>query len=279
MFCWPLCYNPAFNLVSGPIARFRQRHSVLRTCVTVVEASSPRYHNAESDGPESSWLGGYGTQACPIFEVSAPLEALYDSAARNACRARKTEEARDLPLSQITPSTFGKMEIPDKEAWTLLSNRLLLRPMVQDDAHELFPLLREPALYRFIGGTPPSSTEELRKTISSLESRSSPDGDELWLNWTIRLSSSGLAIGYVQASATREFADLAWVIGLPYQNLGYATEAGQRVANWVREYLEISELRAAIHPEHVASCKVASHIGLRSSGELTEEGEVMWTTN
>ena len=163
-------------------------------------------------------------------------------------------------------------------SWRLRSHRLVLSPMVRDDACDLFRLLREPELHRFTGMSPPASVEALRHKIRLREGRRSPEGDELWLNWTLRLGSSGLVIGYIQASVGEGCADLAWVIGTPFQNRGYATEASRRVAEWLHEYLKISELRAAIHPEHTASCRVAAHIGLQPSGQFSDEGEQLWTT-
>ena len=170
-----------------------------------------------------------------------------------------------------------EMIVPEDVAWTLDSDRLVLSPMVLDDACDLFGLLRDPALYRFTGGVPPASVDDVRKRIRLPEGRHSPrrspQGDELWLNWTLRLRSSGQAVGYVQAGVREGRADLAWVVGTPFQSRGYATEAARRAAAWIREHLEVSELRAAIHPEHVASCRVAAHVGMRPSGELTDDGE------
>ena len=170
------------------------------------------------------------------------------------------------------------IEVPEDEAWTLQTRRLILRPMVRDDAADLFGLLRDPAMYRFTESAPPASVDELREKIRLREVRRSPEGDELWLNWTLRLRSSAQAIGYVQATVVERRADLAWVVGSAFQNRGYATEAGRCVAGWIGEHMEVSELRAAIHPGHAASRRVAARIGLRASGELTDEGEEMWTT-
>ena len=54
---------------------------------------------------------------------------------------------------------------------------------------------------RYVGsrGAPPTIADDLRERIRVQEGRRSPEGDELWLNWTLRLRSSGQAIGYVQA--------------------------------------------------------------------------------
>ena len=196
----------------------------------------------------------------------------------------KGEEARGPPRAGAPLDTHGSeqrrssVEIPEDEAWTLQSDRLVLSPMVRDDACELFGLWRDPVLYRFTGGVAPASVDDVRERIRLREGRRSPDGDELWLNWTLRLRSSGQAVGYVQAGVREGRADLAWVVGVPFQNRGYATEAGRRATAWIREHCGVSELRAAIHPDHAASCRVAAHIGLRPSGELTDEGEQLWTT-
>ncbi len=88
----------------------------------------------------------------------------------------------------------------------------------------------------------------------------------------------GQAVGHVQAGVREGRADLAWVVGTPFQSRGYATEAGRRATAWIREHCGVSELRAAIHPYNVASGRVAAHIGLRPSGEITDEGEQLWTT-
>ena len=50
------------------------------------------------------------------------------------------------------------MDTPEYETWTLRSDRLVLS-MVQDDACDLFGLLREPALHRFTGNASPASAD------------------------------------------------------------------------------------------------------------------------
>lgn len=169
-------------------------------------------------------------------------------------------------------------KVPDSGDWTLGSSRLILTPMVQDDASELFNLLREPVLYQFMESTPPASCNDLRARIRIWEKRHSPTQDELWLNWTLRLGSGGLTVGYVQATVHEEAAELAWVIGVPFQGQGYASEASRCVATWILNNCGVAELRASIHPDHIASQRVATQVGLRRSGKFTDEGEEVWVT-
>ena len=160
--------------------------------------------------------------------------------------------------------------------WTLETDSLRLTPMVECDTDALFRLLKDPEIHVFTGGHPPASADDVRATIRRRESRRSPAGDELWLNWTLRLKTDQSGVGYVQAGVKQDRADLAWVVGVPFQRRGYASEASRRVLHWLRDDLGVLEVRASIHPDHVASHRVARNIGLLKSGDRTDEGEEVW---
>lgn len=75
---------------------------------------------------------------------------------------------------------------------TLRSPRLVLEPLVAAHAEALYPALAEPALYTFLPKGPPASLAELRARFERLESRTSPDGTQRWLNWAARLAEDGV---------------------------------------------------------------------------------------
>ncbi|MDE2868705.1 MAG: GNAT family N-acetyltransferase [Chloroflexota bacterium] len=160
--------------------------------------------------------------------------------------------------------------------WTLETDSLRLTPMVECDTDALFRLLKDPEIHVFTGGHPPASADDVRAKIRRRESRRSPAGDELWLNWTLRLKADRSVVGYAQAGVQQGKADLAWVVGVPFQRRGFASEASQRVLQWLRDDLGVHEFRANIHPDHVASHRVARNIGLLKSGERTDEGDEVW---
>lgn len=168
------------------------------------------------------------------------------------------------------------MEIPCDQDCELESDRLLLSPMLCKDAEPLFGLLKEPSLHSFIGGRPPSNLEVLCDKITLWEKRQSPAGDEVWLNWTVRQKLDGVAVGYIQATIKLNQAELAWVIGIPFQKQGYAVEATRTVLAWLMNHFKIRQLRANIHPDNLPSQSVAKHIGLQRTFEVTEEGENVW---
>ncbi|MEX2279065.1 MAG: GNAT family N-acetyltransferase, partial [Acidimicrobiia bacterium] len=106
------------------------------------------------------------------------------------------------------------------------------------------------------------------------QSMGCPHDDETWHNWILRLD--GTAIGYLQATVTGENADLAWVVAIPWQGLGYATEASVAMRNWLADQ-GVVRFTAHIHPDHSASIAVATKLGLHPTGELDDEGEMIWT--
>lgn len=154
------------------------------------------------------------------------------------------------------------------------TDRLALVPLLQEHAEELYSVLADGALYEYTHDEPPSSLSALRDRYAILESRWSPDGKQVWLNWMLRESASGKAIGYVQATVSAAVADVAWVVGRPWQRQGYATEAVRAMIFWL-DSAGVRVFRAKINPTHTASQRVAVKVGLSPTREAVE-GEDVW---
>ncbi len=153
---------------------------------------------------------------------------------------------------------------------------VVLSPLRVDDAREMCGVLDDPALYTYTGGVPPTE-EELRRRYTAQVAGSSPDGTQRWFNWVVRLAADGTAVGHTQATldlVTRS-AELAWVVGLPWQGRGLASGA---VALTMRELAGVETVTrwvAHVHPDHRASRAVARRAGLRPTGRLVD-GEEEW---
>jgi RimJ/RimL family protein N-acetyltransferase len=160
-------------------------------------------------------------------------------------------------------------------SWQPRSPRLRLDLITQADVDELHHILDDPALHRFIGGRP-LEVDELRERVRTWELLRSPDGQAVWLNWIVRLATTGVVIGYVQASVRDGIASIAYVIGAAYAGQGLATEATVAMCRALRERLGVRQLVAHIHPLHQASQRVAQHVGLKPTGDADAEGEAIW---
>ena len=135
-------------------------------------------------------------------------------------------------------------------------------------------MLADAGLYAFTGGSPPTRRvlrQRYRRQVSG-----SVDPAEEWHNWVVRRGDGGPAVGYVQATVTPDdaSAELAWVVGTPWQGRGLAREA----AAVVLDHLLASGVRrviAHVHPDHVASQRVAAALGMSPTDRLVD-GEVEW---
>jgi RimJ/RimL family protein N-acetyltransferase len=157
----------------------------------------------------------------------------------------------------------------------IFTDRLTLEPLQASDASEMHLVLDDINLHAFTGGQP-LRLNELQERYAKLESGSGRDS-EIWVNMIARLNSSGVAIGYVQATIYNKedcYADIAWVIGVSWRGEGYATEAATALVRWLQSQ-GINEIRASIHPSHEASMGIARRLGMHPT-EIQIDGERQW---
>lgn len=143
------------------------------------------------------------------------------------------------------------------------TERLRLEPMMESHAAEMFELASDPAMYRYVPQDPPESLEKLAARYKFLETRVSPDGAELWLNWIVRLKSENACVGVVQVTLPRDGrAQLAYEIGARYWRRGFATEACARVIEALFEQGAV-EVRAELDTRNEASIALLERLGFR----------------
>jgi [ribosomal protein S5]-alanine N-acetyltransferase len=135
-----------------------------------------------------------------------------------------------------------------------------LEPQVRAHADEMFAVLGDPAIYEH-ENEPPASVEWLRDRFARLESRSSPDGTQQWLNWVIRLQGGELA-GYVQASVHRDaHAAIAYVLASQHWGKGMASRAVQAMIGELRSHYGVRRLTAVLKASNVRSLRLLERLG------------------
>lgn len=165
--------------------------------------------------------------------------------------------------------------IDTERGWS--TSRLRIEPLSSDHTAEMFPVLSEPRLYEFIGGSP-LTLAELTERFDRLRTGFSADGTERWCNWVLRERDEGAVLGMVQATLpvggpADGPAHVAWIVGRTAQGRGYATEAASSLVDHLHG--EGWTIVADIHPGHVASQRVAHHAGMRPTEQIVD-GEVRW---
>ncbi|MFE9422587.1 GNAT family N-acetyltransferase [Kitasatospora sp. NPDC006697] len=150
--------------------------------------------------------------------------------------------------------------------------RLALLPLRVEHAEEMAEVLADPALHHFTGGEP-ESAEALRRRYLRWAA-GSPDPAVSWCNWVVRLREADCLAGTVQATVTAGAAEIAWVVGTPWQRRGLAAEAATGLVDWLAGR-GVPVAVAHIHPGHAASAAVARAAGLRPTDRL-QDGELRW---
>ncbi|GAA0420611.1 GNAT family N-acetyltransferase [Streptomyces luteireticuli] len=164
-------------------------------------------------------------------------------------------------------------------AQAISTRRLDLLPLHVEHAEEMAAVLSDPALHTFIGGRP-DTPQALRSRYQRLTA-GSPDPAVSWLNWVIQLRGECCLTGTVQATVSPSghgpIAEIAWVVGTPWQGRGIAIEGARGLVDWLSQQ-PVRAVIAHIHPGHQASAAVATAAGLTPTDEW-HDGEIRWHRN
>jgi len=161
-------------------------------------------------------------------------------------------------------------------AEALQTRRLVLEPLRIEHADEMVTVLADHGLYEFTGGEPPT-VEGLVTRYRAQVAGSGHDGEQ-WLNWIARRSDTAEVMGFVQATVSGDSSDIAWLVGVDHQGQGLAAEA---VIAMIAELAHrgIRGFIAHIHPDHIASHRVAASVGLARTGAVDDDGEEFWASS
>jgi RimJ/RimL family protein N-acetyltransferase len=175
------------------------------------------------------------------------------------------------------------MNTPEPLIRPVETPRLVLEPQVAAHADEMFIVLSDPAIYEF-ENAPPASVEALRERYRALEARRSPDGRQLWLNWTVRLKEGDVAIGYVQATVLPDAAALvAYEFNSAWWGRGLAQEAVAAAMREMRQHLGVTRFGAVFKTANERSRRLLARLGMRPAAggqfpsDLVEAGESAMT--
>lgn len=102
-------------------------------------------------------------------------------------------------------------------------------------------VLSDPSLYRYAGGEPPTEADVVQP------------------------------LGYFQSTTPTGggATEIAWVIGCPWQGRRRAKQAARLLVAALADR-GAHDVIAHIHPDHVASQRVALHLGMSASDDVVE---------
>jgi RimJ/RimL family protein N-acetyltransferase len=143
------------------------------------------------------------------------------------------------------------------------TERLVLRPLEADDAPALLGLYADPEVVRFMRPALAGEAEE-RQNIER-HRRDHYERYGFGLLGAIHRGSGRFAgrLGLLRSRiGGREETEVSYLLAPEYRGQGLATEGVQSLLNLARTRLGLSRIVAVIHPENVASMRVAERCGL-----------------
>lgn len=158
---------------------------------------------------------------------------------------------------------------------TVVTERLRLRPMQEEDAAFLLEVLNEPAFIRNVGDrgvrTVPAAEQYLRERITAQYERY---GFGMWL---VELVATGEALGIcgLIKRDNLEDIDLGFSFLERFWSRGYASEAAAAALRVGGESFQLSRIVAIVAPHNRASVRLLEKLGFRLEKKfrLTPETE------
>jgi RimJ/RimL family protein N-acetyltransferase len=156
---------------------------------------------------------------------------------------------------------------------TLWTERLILRPHGVQDFDDVAALWADPAVVKYIGGSPNSREQSWARLLRNM-------GHWQALGygyWVVCDRDSGDFLGEVGfANFRREIApplpdvpEAGWVLATQAHGRGIASEAVACIHDWADQMQDWPQTVAIFAPEHAASQRVAAKQGYQASGEAS----------
>lgn len=147
--------------------------------------------------------------------------------------------------------------------WIILeTDRCIIREITEEDLDELYEVYDDPAITRYTEGLYEDREEERKFIRQYIEKVYSFDGFGIW---AVILKETGRLIGRA-GLAWREGYDtpeLGYVIGVPYQRKGIATEVCKAILSYGTSNLGFQEIRVLFEAENTASLKLCQKLGFK----------------
>lgn len=154
------------------------------------------------------------------------------------------------------------------------TERLLLRPVTQNDLEGFFALDSDPEVHRYLGNQPVTSIDQSQKMIENILSQYEKYGLG---RLAMVEKSSGAFVGwsgikYETMVREEPYYDLGYRLIRKYWGQGYATEAAWASLRWGYHTHGLESIYAAAEQAHGASNHILQKVGGQLQGTFEFEG-------
>lgn len=148
-----------------------------------------------------------------------------------------------------------------KQIPTLHTTRLILRPIVPEDAAPLHRIYQTKGVLQYFPNPAPPSLEKVERFVAYQQNHWEKFG---YGNWGIVSENEEEIIGWagLQFLPETNETEVGYLLDAPFWGRGYATEAARVSVQFGFENFDFPEIIALVHPDNAASLRVAAKCGL-----------------
>ncbi len=161
-------------------------------------------------------------------------------------------ESRTCPCSG-----FFNRKVSDVERY-IETERLIIKPLSQEDAPEVFEWASDKIVNRFLPYQPYKSVAQVRKWIASIED------EDYEFGFFLKDGGKCIGSGSIGRNQNGDY-DLGYNFNRNYWGRGYATEAGKALIDWAYHQLGARSFASNHAIENVASGRVIEKCGFQFS--------------
>lgn len=172
------------------------------------------------------------------------------------------------------------MDLPRETTPVIETERVILRPVRDDDAEEIFDCwMRDEDVSRYMCWKASDDIGEAKRFVAFERDNRN---NEQWYRWIIEDKSSGSIRGtcLIFYNPDESSWDISYNLGKKYWGFGYTTEAMKAVMQYAKTTLKVRECIAIHAVENPASGKVIRNLGFVYEKDVPYEcsgGEIQTT--
>ena len=157
----------------------------------------------------------------------------------------------------------------------LSTDRLILRPLTESDAPDLFQIYAHPEVMRYWASPPWTVMEQARQRIVRSQEAFATGSD---LQFGMERRNDHTLLGTCSVFSFNKpsrRAEMGYALGRPFWGNGYMNEALHALLDYAFHTLNLHRLEADIDPRNLASAKTLERLGFQKEGHLRER----WIVN
>ncbi|ALG15335.1 hypothetical protein AOZ06_36755 [Kibdelosporangium phytohabitans] len=153
---------------------------------------------------------------------------------------------------------------------TLRTERLVIRPLREDDRRDVRDIFSDPEVSSFLAGDGKPATW----IDDMIDRRLAFDGPKGMGHWAFVEDDILVGVGHLRPSAelAGDVAEIGWYLGRDHQGRGLATEAAVAIRDHGLHTLRLPAVWALVHNGNQASHRLAGRLGFVEVGTGTHYG-------